>query len=159
MTSLRFQSKPFSITVIQVYVPITSAEESEFDQFYEDIQEFLELIPKKDIVFITGDQNEKVGSQEIPGIKGKSGLGVQNEAGQRLIEFYQESTLVVVNTLFHNTRDDFKHGHQQMVNTGIRLITFFVAKDGEAVYSQHKYDLELTVAQVIHLLQQNSGLN
>ena len=68
-------------------------------------------------------------------ITGKFGLGVQNEAGQRLTEFFQENALVIANTLFHNTRDDFKHGHQQMVNTGIRLITFFVAKDGEAVYS------------------------
>ena len=78
----------------------------------------------------------KVGSQETPGITGKFGLGVQNEAGQRLIEFCQENTLVIANTLFNNAREDSTHGHHQMVNTEIRLIVFFAAKDGDALYSQ-----------------------
>jgi len=87
-------------TVIQVYAPTSNAEEAEVEQFYEDLQDFLELTPKKDVLFIIGDWNVKVGSQEIPGITGKFGLGVQNEAGQSIIEFYQENTLVIANTLF-----------------------------------------------------------
>ena len=86
--------------VIQVYTPISNAKEAEVEQFYEDLQDLLELIPKKDVLFIIGDQNTKVGSQETPGVTGKFGLGVQNEAGQRLIEFCQENTLVIANTLF-----------------------------------------------------------
>ena len=100
MISVRFQGKPFSITVIQVYAPTSNAEEAEVEQFYEDLQELLELTPKKDVLFIIGDWNAKVGSQEIAGVTGKFGLGVQNKAGQRLTEFCQESTLVVANTLF-----------------------------------------------------------
>ena len=86
--------------VIQVYTPISNAKEAEVEQFYEDLQDLLELILKKDVLFIIGDQNTKVGSQETPGVTGKFGLGVQNEAGQRLIEFCQENTLVIANTLF-----------------------------------------------------------
>ena len=100
MTSLHFQGKPFNITVIQAYAPITNAEESEVERFYEDLQDLVELTPKTDVLFITGDWNAKVGSQEIPGVTGKLGLGVQNEAGQRLIEFCQENALVIANTLF-----------------------------------------------------------
>ena len=100
MISLRFQGKPFNITVIQVYAPISNAEEAEVEQFYEDLEDLLELTTKKDVFFIIGDRNAKVGSQETPGITGKFGLGVQNEAGQRLIEFCQENTLVIGNTLF-----------------------------------------------------------
>ena len=86
-----FQGKPFSITVIQVYAPTSNAEESEVKRFYEDLQDLLELTPPKDMFFIIGDWNAKVGSQEIPGVTGKFGLGVQNEAGgQRLIEFCQK---------------------------------------------------------------------
>ena len=95
-----FPSKPFSITVIQVYAPISNAEEAEVEQFYEDLQDLLELTPKKDVLFIIGDWNEKVGSQETPGLTGKFGLGTQTEAGQRLIEFCQENALVIANTLF-----------------------------------------------------------
>ena len=98
MISVRFQGKLFSITVIQVYVPTSNAEEAE--QFYEQLQDLLELTPKKDVLFIIGDWNAKIGSQEIPGVTGKFGLGVQDEAGQRLIEFYQENALVIANTLF-----------------------------------------------------------
>ena len=100
MTSVRFQAKPFSITVIQVYAPTSNAEEAEVERFYEDLKDVLELTPKKDVLFIIGDWNAKVGSQGIPGVMGKFGLGVPNEAGQRLIEFYQENTLVIANTLF-----------------------------------------------------------
>ena len=100
MISVRFQGKPFNITVIQVYTPTSNAEEAEVEWFYEDLQEFLELTPRKDVLFIIRDWNAKEGSQEIPGVTGKFGLGVQNEAGQRLIEFCRENTLVIANTLF-----------------------------------------------------------
>ena len=100
MISVGFQGKPFNITVIQVYAPTGNAEEAKVEQFYEDLQDLLELTPKKDVLFIIGDWNAKVGSQEIPGVTGKSGCGVQNEAGHRLIEFCHENALVIVNTLF-----------------------------------------------------------
>ena len=100
MISVCLQGKPFNITVIQVYAPTSNAEETEVEWFYEDIQDLLELTPKKDVLFIIGDWNAKLGSQETPGVTGKFGLGMQNEAGQRLIEFYQENALVIANTLF-----------------------------------------------------------
>ena len=99
MISVRFQGKPFSITVIQVHAP-TSDAEVEVEWFYEDLQDLLELTPKKDVLFIVGDWNTKVESQETCGVTGKFGLGVQNEAGQRLIQFCQENSLVTENTLF-----------------------------------------------------------
>ena len=133
MISVHFQGKPFNITVIQVYVPTRNAEENEVEWFYEDLQDLLELTPKKNVLFIIGDWNAKVGSQETPGITCEFGLGIWNEAGQRLIEFCQENALVMANTHFHNTREDSIHGHHQMVNTEVRLIIFFVAKDGEAL--------------------------
>ena len=95
-----FPRQPFNITIIQVYAPTSNTEEAEAEEFYEDLQDLLELTPKKDVLFIIGDWNAKVGSQEIPGVTGKFGLGVQNEAGQRLIEFCQENALVIANTLF-----------------------------------------------------------
>ena len=98
MISVLFPGKPFNITIIQVCAPTSNAEEAE--QFYEDLQDLLELTPPKDVLFIIGDWNAKVGSQETPGVTGKFGLGVQNEAGQRLIEFCQENALVIANTLF-----------------------------------------------------------
>src|SRR5574337_247816 len=97
--SVRFQGKPFNITVIQVYAPTSNAEEAEVEWFYEDLQDILELTPKKDVLFIIGDWNAKVESQETPGVTGKFVLGVQNEAGKRLIEFCQENVLVITNTL------------------------------------------------------------
>ena len=97
MISVHFQGKPFNITVIQVCAPTTNVEEAE--QFYEDLEDLLELTPKKDVLFIIGDWNAKVGSQEISEVTGKFGLGVQNEAGQRLTEFCQENVLVITNTL------------------------------------------------------------
>ena len=98
--SVRFQGKPFNITVIQVYAPTSNAEAAEVERFYEDLQGLLKLTPPKDVLFIIGDWNAKVGSQDIPGVTGKCGLGVQNEAGQRLIEYCQENTLVIANTIF-----------------------------------------------------------
>ena len=98
MISVCFQGKPFNITAIQAYAPTSNAEEAE--RFYEDLQELLELTPQKDVLFIIGDWNTKVGSQETLAVTGKFGLGVQNEAGQRLIEFYQKNTMVIANTLF-----------------------------------------------------------
>ena len=100
MVSVRFQGKLFNITVIQVYAPTSNTKEVEVERFYEDLQDLLELIPKKDVLFIIGDWNAKVGSQETPRVTGKFGLGVRNEAGQRLIEFFQENALVIANTLF-----------------------------------------------------------
>ena len=127
MISVRLQGKPFNITVIQVYAPTSNAEEAEVEQFYEDLQDRLELTPPKDVLFIIGDWNAKVGSQETPGVTGKFGLGIWSE--------------------------DSTHGHHQMVNTEIR---FFAAKDGEALYSQQKQDWELTVAQIMSSLLPNS---
>ena len=100
MISVRFQGKPFNITVIQVYAPTNHTEEAEAEWFYEDLQDLLELTPPKDVLFIMGDWNAKVGSQETPRVTGKFGLGIQNEARQRLIEFCQENALAIVNTLF-----------------------------------------------------------
>ena len=98
MISVRFQGKPFNIMVIQVYAPTSNAEEAEVERFYKDLQNLLELTPKKDVLFIIGDGNAKVGSQETPGVTGKFGLGMQNEAGQRLIECCQENALVITST-------------------------------------------------------------
>ena len=100
MISVCLQGKPFSVTVIQVYAPISNTEEAEVEWFYEDLQDLLELTPKRDVLFIIGDWNAKVGSQETPGVTDKFGLGVANKAGQGLIEFYQENSLVTANTLF-----------------------------------------------------------
>ena len=107
MISVHFQGKPFNITVIQVCVPTSNTEEAEVEWFYEDLQDFLELTPKKDVLLIIGDWNAKVGSQETPGVAGKFGLGVQKEAWQRLIEFCQESTLVIANILFQQHKRKF----------------------------------------------------
>ena len=103
MISVHFQSKPFSITVIQVYAPTTNIKEAKVEWFHEDLQYLLELTPKN-ALYIIGDWNAKVGSQEIPGVTGKFGLGIQNEAGQRLTEFCQENALVIANTLFPTTQ-------------------------------------------------------
>ena len=136
MIFVHFQGKPFNITVIQVYAPTSNTEEAEVEQFYEDLQDLLELTPKKDVLFIIGDCNAKVGSQETPGVTGKFGLGVQNEAGQRLIQVWQENTLVIAKTLFQQHKRKLYTWTHQMVNIEIRLIIFFAAKVGEALYSQ-----------------------
>ena len=143
MISVVCKGKPFHIMVIQAYATTINAEEAEVERFYEDLQDLqdlLELTPKKDVLFIIGDWNAKVGSQETPGVRGKFALGVQNEAEQRLIEFCQENALVIANTLTNNTREDSTHGHHQMVNTKIGLIIFFAVKTGETLYSQQKQD-------------------
>ena len=115
MISVHFRGKPFSIIVIQVSAPTSNAEEAEVEWFYEDVQD-LELTPKKDVLFILGDWNAKVGSQETPGVTGKFGLGVWNEAGQRLIEFCQENTLVIENNLFQQHK---------------RRLYIWISQDGE----------------------------
>ena len=102
------------------------------------LQDLLELTPPKDVLFIIGDWNTKVGSQETPGVRDKFGLGIWNEVGQRLIEFCQENALVIANILFQQHEKTLHMGHHQMVNIKIRLIIFFAAKDGEALYSQQK---------------------
>ena len=109
MISVRFQGKRFNITVIQVYAPTSNAEEAQAEWFYEDLQDFVELTPKKVVLFIIGGWNAKVGSQETPGVTGKFGLGIQNETRQRIIEFCQENTLVIANTLFQQ--------HKRRLNT------------------------------------------
>ena len=157
MFSVRFQGKPFNITGIQVYALNSNAEEAEVGRFHEDLNDLLELTSKKDVLSIIGDWNAKVGSQEIRGVIGKFGFGVQNEAGQRLTEFCQQNALVIANTLFQQHKRPLEHGHHQMVNTEIRLILLFAAKDGEAVYSQQKQDLELTMAHIITSLWQNAA--
>ena len=133
MISVHFQGKPFNITVIQVYASTSNAEEAEVEWFYEVIQDLLEPAPKKDVLFIIGDWNAKVGSQETPGVTGKFGLGVQNEARQRLIAFCQKNALVIANTLFQQhkrrlytwTAPDGQHRNQ--------VDYIFAAKVGEAV--------------------------
>ena len=159
MISVNFQGEPFNTMVIQVYALTSNAEEAEVEWFCGNLQDLLELTPKKDVLFIIGDWNAKVGDRETPGVTDKFGLGVQNEIGQRLIEFCQENALVIANTIFSTTKEKTIYGRHQMVNTKIRLIIFFVAKDGEALYNQPKQDQELTVAQIMNSLLPNSDLN
>ena len=140
----------------------------EVEWFYEDLQDLLKLTPKKDVLFIIGDWNAKAGSQEIPGVTGKFGLGVQNEAGQRLIEFCKENTLVISNTLFQRhkrrlytwTSPNGQHQNQiDYIQSNIYLLYSIFSKDGEALYSQQKQDQELTVAQIMNSLLPNSDLH
>ena len=155
MISVHFQGKPFNITVIQVYAPTGNAEEAEVEQFYEDLQDLLELTPKKDVLFIIGDWKVKVGRQETPGVTGKLGLGIRNEAGQRLIEFCQENALVITDTLFQQhkrrlytwTSPDGQHRNQ---------IDYILCSQR---WSQQKQDQELTVAQTMNSLLPNLDLN
>ena len=104
MISVHFQGKPFNITVIQIYAPTSNTEEAEVERFYEDLQDLLEWTSKIDVLFIIGDWNAKVGSQETPGVTGQFGLEIWNEAGQKLIEFCQENALVIANSLFQHKR-------------------------------------------------------
>ena len=159
MVSVHFQGKPFDITVIQVNAPTSNAEEAEVERFCEDLQDLLELISRKKCPFHCRRLECKSRKSRNTWSKGKFSLRVQNEAGQRLAEFYQENALVIGNTLFQQHREDSTYGHHQMVNTKIRLIIFFAAKDGEALYSQQKQDRELTVAQIMNSLLTNSDLN
>ena len=146
--------------VIQVYAPTSNAEEAEVERFYEDLQDLLELTYKKDVLFIIGDWNAKVGSQETQGVSGKFGLGIQNEAGQRLMEFCQENALVIANTLFQQhqrrlytwTSPDGQHRNQ----TDYILCS---QRWRSSTQSEKKQDQELTVAQIMKSLLPNSGLN
>ena len=152
--SVRFQGKPFNITLIQVYALISNAEEAEVERFYEELQDLLELTPKKDLLFIIGDWNAKVRSQETPGVTGNFGLGIQNEAGQ-IIEFYQENALVIANILFQQ----HKRKLYTWTSPDSQYRNHIAVKDGEALYSQQKQDGELTMAQIMNFLLQNSDLN
>ena len=145
--------------MVLVLKKLLPAEEAEVECLYEDLHDLLELTPQKDVLFITGDWNAKVGSQEIPGVTGKFGLGVQNEARQRLIEFCQQNALVIANPHFQQhkrrlytwTSPDGQYQNQFDI--------FFAAKDGEALYSQQKQDWEVIVAQIMNSLLPNSDLN
>ena len=159
MISICFQDKPFNITVIQVYTTTSNVEEAEVDWFYEGLQNFLELTPKKDVHFIIRNWNAKVGRQELLRVRGKFGFGVQNKAGQSVTEFCQENNWSQQTPSSNNTREDSTHGHHQMVNTKIKLIIFFAAKDGEALYTQQNQDQELIVAQIMNSLLPNIALN
>ena len=160
MISVCFQGKPFNITVIWVYAPVTNAEEAKVEWFYGDLQDLLELTPKTDVFIIVGDWNAKIGSQEIPGETGKFGLGMQNEAGKRLTEFCQENELVIVNTLFQQhkrrlytwTSPDGQHRNQIYYN-------FCSQKWRSSIQSEKKQDQDLTVAQIMNSLLPNSDLN
>ena len=152
------QSKPFSITVIHVCAPASNSEEAEVEQFFEDIQDLLELTQKRCPIHYRG-LDCKVGSQEIAGITGKFCHGVQNKAGQKLTEFCQENGLVITNTLFQQHKRRVYTQKSPMVNIKLRLFIFFAAKDGETLYSQQKQDQDLTVAQIMNFLLPNSGLN
>ena len=156
MISVHFQDKPFNITVIEVYAPTSNAKEAEVQQFYEDLPTgpFITNTPKR-----CPFHHRTLGSQEIPGVTGKFGFGVQNEAGQRLTEFGQENALVIANTLFQQHKRRLYTWTSQMVNTEIKLIIFLAAKDGEAPYSQQKQDWELTMAQIINFLLPHSESN
>ena len=156
MISVRFQGKPFKFMVIQVYAPTCNAEEAEVEQFKEDLKDLQELTPPTDLLFIMGDWNAKVGSQETPGVTGKFDLEIWNEAGQRLIEFCQENALVIANTLFQQHKRRLYTWTSPGGQHRIRLIIFFAANDGEALYSQQKQDQELTVAQIMNSLLPNS---
>ena len=159
MISVCFQGKPFNITVIQVYGRNSNAEEAEVEWFYEDLQDLLELTPKKDVLFIIGDWNAKVGSQETPGVTGKFCLGVQNKAGQRLVEFCQENILVIANTLFQQHKRRLYTWTSTDGQDRNQTDIFFAAKDTEALYSQQKQDSELTVAEIMNSVLPNSDLN
>ena len=134
-------------------MPLEGEVEGEVEQFYEDLQDLLELTPQKRCPFHTGDWNAKVGSQEIPGVTGKFGLGVQNKVGQRLIQFCQENALIIAT--LPTTQEKTRHRNI----TKIRLIIFFAGKDGEALYTQQKQVQEMTVAQIMNSLLPNSDLN
>ena len=145
-----------NITVIQVYAPTSNAEEAEGERFYEDLQDLLELIPPKDILFITGDWNAKVGSQETPGVTGKFGLGVENEAEQRLIEFCQKNTLVIRNTLFQQHRRRLYTWASPDGQYRNQIDYILCSQRWRSFIQSAKQDQELTVAQIMNSLSPNS---
>ena len=136
MISVHFKGKPFNNTVIQVYAPTSNAEEAEVEQLHEDLQDLLELTPPNDVLFIIGNWNAKVGSQEIPGITGKFGLGVQNEAGHRLTEFCQENAMVIENTLFQQHKRRLYTWTSPYGQYRNQIDYILCSKDVEALYSQ-----------------------
>ena len=158
MISVHFQGKQFNITIIQVYVPTTNIEEAEVEQFYEDLHDLRELTPKKDVLFIIGDWNAKIGNQETPGVTGKFGLGIQNKAGQRLIEFCQENALVIANTLFQ------QHKRRLYTWTSLdgqyRNLTDYIlcSQRWRSSIQSAKQDRKLTVAQILNSILPNSDL-
>ena len=158
MISVCFQGKSFNIRVNQVYATTSNAEEDEVERFYEDLQDLLELTPQKDVLFIIGDWNAKAESQETPGITGKFGLGMQNEAGQRLIEFCQENALVITNTLFqqhkrrlYTTSPDGQHRNQTDY--------IICSQRWRSSIQSTTTRPELTVVQIMSSLLPNSDLN
>ena len=138
MISFHFQDKPFNIIVILVHAPTSSAEEAEIEWFHEELQDFLKLTLKRDVLFIIGGWNSKAGSQEIPGVTGKLGLGVQKEAGKRIIEYCQENMLVITNTLFKQHRRRLYTWTSPDGQYRNQIDDIFAVKDGEALYSQQK---------------------
>ena len=168
MISVRFRGKPFNITVIQVYAPTSNTEEAEVEWFYEDLQDLLELTPKKDVFFIIGERNAKVGNQETPEVTCKLGLGVQNEARQRLIEFYQENVQVMENTLFQQhkrrlytwTLPDGQHRNQiDYILCSQRWRNSIQSAHTHTHTHTHTQKQELTVAHIMNSLLPNSDLN
>ena len=159
MIFVHLQGKPFNITVIQVYAPTSNAEVAEVEWFYDDLQDLLELTPEKDVLFIIGDWNAKDESQETPGVTSKFGLGMRNEAGERLIEFCQENALVIANTLFQQhkrrlytcTSPDGQHRNQ--------IDYILCSQRWRSSIRQQKQDQELTVAQIMNSLLPNSDLS
>ena len=156
MISVRLQGKPFNIIVIQVCAPTINVKEAEIEWFYDDLQDLLELTPKKDILFITGGRNAKVGSQEILGVTGKFGFGMQKWSRAKANRVLPRECTGCSKLLLPTTQDSSTHGHHQMVRTKIRLILFFEAKDKEAPHNEQKLDLELSVAQIMNFLLQTS---
>ena len=157
--SVDFQGKPFNITVIQVYALTSNAEEAEVECFFEDLKDLLKLTPPKDILFIIGDWSAKVGSQELPGVTGKFGLGVQNRAGQRLTEFCQENTLVIANTLFQEHKRRLYTGTSPDGQYRNQVDYILCSQRWRHFYRQQKQDGEPTVVQIMNSLLPNSGLN
>ena len=159
LISVHFCGKPFNIAVIQVYAQTSNAEEAEVEQFYEDLQDLLELTTTKDVLFITGDWNAKAESQETPGVTGKFGFGVQNEADQRLIQFSQQNTLVIANTLFqkHKRRLYMWTSPDGQYQNQIDYI--LCSQIWRSSIQSAKQDWELTVAQIMSSLLPNSDLN
>ena len=159
MISVHFQGKPFNITVIQIYVLTSYAKEAEVEWFYENLQDLLELIHQKDVLFLTWDWNAKLGSQEVPEVRDKFSLGVQNETGQRLVEFCQENALVIANTLFQQhkrrlytwTLPDGQYQNQ--------IDYILCCQTWRSSIQSAKQDWELTVAQTMNSLLPNSDLN
>ena len=159
MISVCLQDKPFNITIIQVYGPTSNAEEAEVERFYEDLQYLLELTPQKDVLFIIGDWNAKVGSQETPGVTGKFGLGMWNEAGERLIEFCQENTLVIANILFQQHKRRLYTWTSPDGQPRNQIDYIVCSQIWRSSIQSAKQDQELTVAQIMNSLFPNSDLN